>query len=34
MKHLLKLGDWSKEEIKEVLDLGDELKYKKKNGIL
>ena len=33
MKHLLKLGDWSKEEIKEVLDLGDELKYKKKNGI-
>ena len=33
MKHLLKLMDWSKEEITEVLDLADELKYKKKNGI-
>jgi len=33
MKHLLKLMDWSKEEILEVLDLADELKYKKKNGI-
>lgn len=33
MKHFLKLMDWSKEEILEVLDLADELKYKKKNGI-
>ncbi len=33
MKHLLKLMDLSSEEITEILDLGDELKYKKKNGI-
>ena len=26
MKHLLKLLDWSKEEILEVLDLADKLK--------
>ena len=33
MKHLLKLGDLSKEEIVEILDLADKLKYEKKNGI-
>lgn len=33
MKHLLKLMDLSKEEITEILNLADELKYKKKNGI-
>ena len=33
MKHLLKLMDLTKEEITEILDLADELKYKKKNGI-
>ena len=33
MKHLLKLGDLTKEEIVKILDLADELKYKKKNGI-
>ncbi len=33
MKHLLKLGDLSKEEILEILDLADKLKYEKKNGI-
>lgn len=33
MKHLLKLMDLSKEEIIEILDLADELKEKKKNGI-
>ena len=33
MKHLLKLMDLSKEEITEILDLGDELKHKKRNGI-
>lgn len=31
-KHLLKLLDWSKEEILETLDLADELKKKQKNG--
>ena len=33
MKHLLKLMDFSTEEIVEVLDLADKLKYEKKNGI-
>ena len=32
-KHLLKLMDLSKEEITEILDLADKLKYEKKNGI-
>ena len=33
MKHLLKLMDWSAEEITEVLNLADLLKFEKKNGI-
>ena len=33
MKHLLKLSDWSKEEIIETLDLADKLKAEKKAGI-
>lgn len=33
MKHLLKLQDWSEQEIFEVLNLADQLKYEKKNGI-
>lgn len=33
MKHLLKLGDLTKEEITEILDLGDKLKAEKKAGI-
>lgn len=33
MKHLLKLIDWSKEEILETIDLADELKKQKKAGI-
>ncbi len=33
MKHLLKLSDWSEEEIIETLDLADKLKSEKKNGI-
>lgn len=33
MKHLLKLIDWSKEEIIETLDLADKLKAEKKAGI-
>lgn len=32
-KHLLKLMDWSKEDILSTLDLADKLKYKQKNGI-
>ena len=32
-KHLLKLQDWTKEEIIEVLNLGDQLKYEQKHGI-
>lgn len=34
MKHLLKLLDLSAEEIQSILDLGDQLKYEKKHGIL
>ena len=30
MKHLLKLSDWSGEEITAALDLADRLKYEKK----
>ncbi len=33
MKHLLKLQDWTTEEIISVLNLADQLKYEKKNGI-
>ncbi|MBE5787392.1 MAG: ornithine carbamoyltransferase [Clostridiales bacterium] len=33
MKHLLKLQDLSRREITEILDLADQLKYEKKNGI-
>ena len=33
MKHLLKMGDLTKNEIIEILDLADELKRKNKNGI-
>lgn len=33
MKHLLKLSDWSKEEILDCLDLADKLKAEKKAGI-
>lgn len=33
MKHLLKLADLTKGEITEILDLADQLKYAKKNGI-
>ena len=33
MKHLLKLMDWSTQEITEVLNLADQLKFEKKNGI-
>mgnify|MGYP003314669241 CR=1 FL=1 len=33
MKHLLKLLDWTPEEIKDTLDLADKLKAEKKAGI-
>ena len=33
MKHLLKMLDLSKEEIVEILNLADQLKYEKKHGI-
>ena len=33
MKHLLKLMDLSTEEITEILNLADQLKYEKKNRI-
>jgi len=33
MKHLLKLADLSSKEIIEILNLADQLKYEKKNGI-
>ncbi len=33
MKHLLKLLDLSKEEILDILDTADKLKYEQKNGI-
>ncbi len=33
MKHLLKLMDWSSEEIIDVLNFADQLKYEKRHGI-
>ena len=33
MKHLLKLEDWSTEEITRTLNLADQLKYEQKHGI-
>jgi len=33
MQHLLKLSDLSREEITELLNLADQLKYEYKNGI-
>ena len=33
MKHLLKLADLSKKEIEEILNLADQLKFEKKNGM-
>jgi len=33
MKHLLKLSDLTTEEITNLLDMADQLKYEKKNGI-
>ncbi|MBO5955227.1 MAG: ornithine carbamoyltransferase, partial [Clostridia bacterium] len=33
MKHLLRLSDLTPEEITGILDLADQLKYEKKNGI-
>lgn len=33
MKHLLKLGDLSREELLSVLNLADQLKFERKNGI-
>jgi len=34
MKHLLKLIDLTEKEILDILDLADQLKYEKKNGIV
>ena len=33
MKHLLKLGDLTREEILGILNLADQLKYERKNNI-
>lgn len=33
MKHLLKLGDLTREEILSILNLADQLKYERQNGI-
>lgn len=33
MKHLLKLSDWTAQEILDILDLADDLKTRQKNGI-
>ncbi len=33
MKHLLKLEDWSSQEIMDTLNLADQLKYEQKHGI-
>ena len=33
MKHLLKLEDWSTEDITRTLNLADQLKYEQKHGI-
>ena len=32
-KDLLTLKDWTKQEIIDVLNLGDQLKYEQKHGI-
>ena len=34
MKHLLKLMDLSREEILSILNLADQLKYERKNGVI
>lgn len=34
MKHLLKLGDLTREEILSILNLADQLKFERKNGIV
>ena len=33
LNHLLKLSDLTTEEITELLNMADQLKYEKKNGI-
>ena len=33
MKHLLRLEDWSSEQITKTLNLADQLKYEQKHGI-
>ena len=33
MKHLLKMSDLDKEEIIDILNLADQLKYNQKHGI-
>lgn len=33
MKHLLKLADLTADEITELLNIADQLKYEKKNGV-
>ena len=33
MKHLLKLGGLSTEEILSILNMADQLKYERRNGI-
>ena len=33
MKHLLKLSDLTSQEILDILNLADQLKYELKNGI-
>ena len=33
MNHLLKLNDFSREEILSVLNLADQLKYERRNGV-
>ena len=34
MKHLLKLADLSREELLSILNLADQLKYERKNGVV
>ena len=34
MKHLLKLMDLTPEEISDILNTADQLKYEKKNGVV
>ena len=33
MKHILKLADLTADEITELLNIADQLKYEKKNGV-